>query len=495
MERRLSIKNLYDADKPTTINYVASPTGAKFHMDNSRFREIMGPVGSGKSVTCCWEMLKRGLEQEPQADGWRRYRWVVVRNTYPELKSTTIETWLSWFPEEVYGKIKWDTPIRHNITIHEYKLKLEVWFMAVDRTDERKLLSLEMSAIWFNEAREIPFNIFNRATERVGRYPKKEDGGCKWSGIIMDTNPPDTDHWLYRVFEEKKTPDGQPMKNAHMYSIFHQPPGLIENENGELITNPEAENLHNLEEGYYINQVGTKSMEELRVYAMGYYGYVGHGKPVYPEYNDELHYTVGEIEPQLGETLYLGFDFGLDPCCIIAQYIYGRLYLIEELICHDTSIEEFCESVLLPKLNSKYKDYTYEAVGDPSGSFRKDTDASYAFMTLSKFGIKATPARTNKVVTRINAVKHFLNKMAQGKPAFAIGTGCPTLRKGFMGNYKFKRVQVIGDERYRDEPDKNEYSHIHDALQYACLRLTNNATKTNTVAVPFKGNSGGWMAG
>jgi hypothetical protein len=30
-------------------------------------------------------------------------------------------------------------------------------------------------------------------------------------------------------------------------------------------------------------------------------------------------------------------------------------------------------------------------------------------------------------------------------------------------------VQISGEERYRDMPCKNRYSHPHDALQYLCL--------------------------
>ena len=41
------------------------------------------------------------------------------------------------------------------------------------------------------------------------------------------------------------------------------------------------------------------------------------------------------------------------------------------------------------------------------------------------------------------------------------------LRKGFAGGYHFRRVKVAGDERFHDVPDKNAYSHPHDALQYA----------------------------
>ena len=57
-----------------------------------------------------------------------------------------------------------------------------------------------------------------------------------------------------------------------------------------------------------------------------------------------------------------------------------------------------------------------------------------------------------------------------GEPGFVIDKRCKTLRKGFQGGYKYKRIQVGGsDDRFRDVPDKDKYSHPHDALQYLCL--------------------------
>ena len=43
------------------------------------------------------------------------------------------------------------------------------------------------------------------------------------------------------------------------------------------------------------------------------------------------------------------------------------------------------------------------------------------------------------------------------------------LRRGFNGRYQYERVNVIGDERFRDVPLKNDFSHLHDALQYGAL--------------------------
>ena len=60
----------------------------------------MGPVGSGKSVTCCFEIVGDGLRnREPDENGIRRSRCAIVRETVPvRLSDTTIKTFLDWFP-------------------------------------------------------------------------------------------------------------------------------------------------------------------------------------------------------------------------------------------------------------------------------------------------------------------------------------------------------------------------------------------------------------
>ena len=79
------------------VNYKAEPTASRFHRSNAFVRVLRGPIGTGKSVTCCMEMIRRGKEQEP-FEKVRRTRWAAIRNTYPELISTTIKTWEDWAP-------------------------------------------------------------------------------------------------------------------------------------------------------------------------------------------------------------------------------------------------------------------------------------------------------------------------------------------------------------------------------------------------------------
>lgn len=82
-------------------------------------------------------------------------------------------------------------------------------FVSADRPkDVRKLLSLELSFLWFNEFREIERAIFTAAGDRIGRYPSIKNHGvfATRDCMIADTNPPDEDSWIYDL--EMEAPEG-----------------------------------------------------------------------------------------------------------------------------------------------------------------------------------------------------------------------------------------------------------------------------------------------
>ena len=61
------------------LNYKPSGIQAKNFMKSDKFvRGIRGPVGSGKSVSCCIEIFRRACAQEPSNDGIRRTKWAVI---------------------------------------------------------------------------------------------------------------------------------------------------------------------------------------------------------------------------------------------------------------------------------------------------------------------------------------------------------------------------------------------------------------------------------
>ncbi len=435
------------------IDYQASPTLSNFHRSNAFVRAILGPIGSGKSVSCVAELHRRACEQAPDAQGKRKTRWVIIRNTYRELIDTALVTFFTWIPKSLGHYSVQHLSFRLNTLLEDgTTVEAEFLFRALDRPDDiKKLLSLDLTGAWINEAREVPKAVFEMAQGRCGRYPAMKDGGPTWHGVILDTNPPDNDHWWFSLFEENR-PDN--------YRLFKQPSGISE----------EAENIKNLPAGYYTNITGGKTKEWINVYVHGLYGYSVEGNPVFNEYKDDIHSSVEGFVPDLTLPIYVGIDFGLTPAAVVGQLTSsGRMVIFDELITFDMGAMTFGK-LLKEKLNKYGVKANFEVYADPAGNQRAQTDEVTPFMILNHQGINAFPTYTNDFTIRREAVADFMMRLDfAGHPAFLVTQGAPTLRKGLAGGYKYKRLNVSGEERYHDVPDKGKFSHCCDALQYLML--------------------------
>jgi hypothetical protein len=434
------------------MEYVASPTCRQFHKSDEFVRALLGPIGSGKSVACCVEILRKACRQPLSSEGIRQSRWAVIRNTYIELKDTTCRTFFEWIPQDL-GKYNQQSMnfVAKFAPGDGSVVELEVMFRALDRPqDIRKLLSLELTGAWINEAREVPKAVLDMLMGRVGRYPARKSVNNYWHGIILDTNPPDVDHWFYKMFEEKRPSNWQ---------LFHQPSGV----------GPGAENRENLPATYYENMQTGKTQEWINVYVHGKYGFVSDGNPVYPEYNDDVHAVDYEIPVVREEPIYIGIDFGLTPAAAFCQNIQGQWRIVDELVSERMGALNFGEE-LGRLLRRDYAHMDAELWGDPAGDQAAQTDETTPFMILNSLGLSAQPAPTNDFSIRREAVAHKLTRMTfTGQPGFIISSKCKMLRKGMGGGYKFKRIMVVGEERYHDKPDKTMYSHVCEAVQYAMV--------------------------
>lgn len=515
------------------ITYTATPTGAKLHASKKFVRGFMGPVGNGKSVACIKELLRLAADQYPNEDGIRKTRWAIIRNTTLELRSTTMNTWKQWIPEQV-------CPITyHPMMIAKMnqmlsdgtRMEFEVYFLALDRDEDvKKLLSLEITGCFMNEARELSYAVVKAARERCGRYPSVIDGykdnpskgykaprwteadldmndevealllgdykACTRKALLMDTNPPDDDHWWYQLAEDgcrsntrEEHKQNAIKETARIFDFFRGPSPLIKQADGIYKPNPEAENIAHLPGGYkyYLDMIAGNDEDHINVMVMGNYGHLKTGKPVYPQYNDKLHCPETGIVPIKGLPIALGWDYGLTPSCVIGQLTsLGQLLILDELFSEDMGVREFARDVVKPLLSTKYAGFHIEfSVGDPSGAFRGESEGKSAMGILNDdyvtngdgdlivpldMGFITEPAPTQDPTKRVDAVVHFLTKLvAGGYAGYVLNKSCKYLRKGKMGGYKYKKIQMSGESRYNLKPDKNVFSHPADAEQYlAC---------------------------
>ncbi len=441
------------------IEYRYRPAGAtlaRFHCQDDFVRILLGPLGSAKSTACCAEIWRRISQQAADGDGVRRSRWLVVRNTYPELITTTIATWREMFGGR-FGSFTWGHPPRHRIDValdDGSRVRAEVIFMAMDNADAaKKLLSLEITGLWLNELKELPKAVLDMGTGRVGRYPARRLGGPSWFGIICDSNMPDEDHWLYRLAETDH-PDG--------WAFFRQPGGVRKcGDRWEV--NQEAENKRNLPPDYYRNQLAGKSEDWIKVYLAAEYGFAFDGRAVFPEFMDSLHVKAFDLSPGDGA---FGVDFGLTPAAVFGQKDkLGRWLIFDELVTEDMGAVRFAER-LGEHMRGPYGDLAFQGWGDPAGEQRSQVDERTPFEVMQARDIPIRPAPTNDAVIRREAAAGLLTRLVDGVPALLIHPRCRRLRKALAGGYCYRRVQATGEERYRDVPDKSMHSHVAEALEY-----------------------------
>lgn len=251
------IKEILGMAETVIINYSYddAPTIKRFALSDARVRCLSGPYASGKSSACVMEILRRANEQIPGLDGIRRSRWIVICDSYLQMRDSVLLTFFSWLPPHLFGE--WNrSDLRYHITKIP-RVDIEIFFYPIgDEYDGIQPFtafpSVEITGAWINYgAKEIPQNLISELDSRIGRYPAIRDGGCSWYGIIMDTPYlVDKDSWMYKRFKEEK-PGG--------WELFEQPSGL----------SPFAENTRNLPPDYYKKISVNKDAEFLTRYITG----------------------------------------------------------------------------------------------------------------------------------------------------------------------------------------------------------------------------------
>lgn len=446
------------------IEYTAPPTCARFMRSNSFGRLIAGPVGSGKTTAAIFELFRRACEQAPSPDGLRYTRFAIVRQSLKQLRDTVLKDVTSWLEGIAEYKVSEST-----IYISMGDVRSE-WLLIPldDPADQRRLLSMQLTGGWLSEAIEMDVAIISPLAGRIGRYPGANLGGATWMGLIADTNMPSIGDPWHRFMTEPPID----------WEIFVQPGGMSDDaENLEWLTQtPETLKLPVDDERrraqgrkYYERFIRSNSADWCTRYVHALFGDDPSGTAVFRESFKSSFHVFDELEPVSTYPLVVGLDFGRDPCAVICQPDHkGRLLVLEEIIAEDIGLELQLQRAIRPCLmQERYLGKAVVIVGDPAGKQRSTLYEETSFDVVKRHGFRAYPAPTNDIAKRISAVEAWLLGQRDGGPAILIdGERCPTLVRGLNGGYRFGKTR---QGVRKPLPDKNEYSHIIDALQYACV--------------------------
>lgn len=441
------------------VVFEAPPTIEKFMRSDARRRLIGGPVGSGKSSGSVVEIARRGAQQRPDPRTGRRHtRFAVIRNTNKELKDTTIKTFFDWFPPGIAGS--WhETAMTFRLQMGD--VDCEVLFRPLDTPDDvKRLLSLELTGAYMNECRELPKEIVEGLDSRIGRYPAVRNGGCTWRGLWGDTNFPEEETYWYRVMEGLDIESGDPLaaSESNGWDVFIQPSGR----------SPDAENVANLDPGYYENICAGKSEEWVRVYVDCRYGRSKGGKPVYTLFNRDLHVAKKLLMANKHLKLVLGADAGLTPAVVFMQRsMKGQLLILDECYHMNAGATRFIDQHLNPKIKSAgFETLDMVVAGDPAMTQRSQSDEKTVAGVYKAKNFKVWTPATNARAARMTAMDNYLSSITEDGPGLLVSPNCRHFIRAMEGGYRYP---LRRDGRVVEEPEKNEFSHVAEAGEYGAM--------------------------
>lgn len=470
------------------IDYTPPPTIREFIKD---YREaelfydwIVGPVGSGKTTALFFKLVYMARKQAKGADGIRRSRAVVVRNTAPQLRDTTLVSWNYWFKHGVAGEWK---ETAKTFMLRFGDVECEVLFRPLDTPEDvARVLSLEITFAIIDEFVQIPKEIVEALSGRCGRFPSAKDGGATNWGMWGSSNPDTEDNWWFDYLhdavnvERVKLPwelglpadlEPEALRAARVMvgesnadrniKYYKQPSGL----------SPEAENIENLpgKRGYYSNLAKNKTTAWVKQFIESEWGFSVSGKPVVPSFQPGIHISKTKLVYNPNLPLVIGYDPGFAGSALMfgQEDLHGRLLVLAELVQVNYSTERLVVEKLKPFLRTYFPNAHVIIAPDPAAANRAQNDAKTSVDTLKKhFEVKVE--QNNRFPLRLNAIEHYTSRLTDAGPALVIdGTRCPMLVRGLKGGWRY----VIDQKKEtvtNAEPEKNKYSHPCDAFGYLC---------------------------
>lgn len=473
--------------------YIPLRTMSLLHMSDHPMRVIQGPVSSGKSYGCHYDIVLRCAKQSPCKDGNIRNRALFARGNYQQLKQTTFGMWMRMFPTT---KIALSSPIMGELTMKlGNRLSIiEIVGIPMDmQSAEATLRSNAFSIARVEEVQYIAYSAITTMRERLGRFPDvdmaplgfQKPGYFKNLGMTADTNAPVEGSWLHERATNVKDPN-------ELY--LFQPPAMFrtwnaetkewvyeENKGQRWKTHgvPEAENIEHINEGwdYYWNMVSFKNEDDIRRNVLNEYGHILSGTPVYPEFRKDRHVIeTGVPMPPRGTRLFCGLDGGRTPRAVFGYYGKNGGVMIPMILSKDCGVEMFATSVMRPALAARGVSPSQVTVfPDPAcdnlGGQTEATDVEV--MRACGFDVSLPVLKNNDPKARVETVKQALTRTtSDGDPYVQIDPSCEELIRACAGGYVYTIVKgANGQERTSEKPYKGVYSHIGNALEYLLVGL------------------------
>lgn len=471
------------------IDYTPPPTIREYIRDykpGALFYDwIVGPVGSGKTTGLFFKLAHMASMQKPGPDGIRRTRAVVVRNTAPQLRDTTIVSWNYWFKDGQAGVWR---ATESKFTLRFNDVECEVLFRPLDTPDDvARVLSLEVTFAILDEFVQIPMEIVDALSARLGRYPSMKDGGATNWGMWGSSNPSTEDNPWFDYLHDTSVVEQIIGANVGSEAVEDMKRAMLDmpQTNAKYYLQPSgfsagAENLENLPGGrdYYTNQAKGKSLAWVKQFIDAEWGFSASGKPVVPTFNPDLHISKSPLIFDPAQPLAIGFDPGIGGSAFIIgqEDLHGRLRVYGELVQSGMGADRLITERLKPYIRRRFPNARVVIAPDPSAANRGQSNEKSVVDVLRKhFDVKYDT--NNRLAPRLNAIEYYTTRLTDVGPALLVDEReCPILVRALKGGWRFAMDTKKGIIKGAD-PEKNAYSHPGDAFGYLARHYAKLAEK------------------
>ncbi len=267
-------------------------------------------------------------------------RWVVFRKDFSLLKETTIPSL-----EKIIGPAATWTWHRSTPYYCEHQNGSRIIFMGENRAQDPELnglLGLEISGVLLEQVEELSLKLYQMIQSRMGSWildkmPKPL--------MLLTFNP--TQEWVKEEFYDKWSKNEL---ESHKYFIKALP------SDNPTVTNDQWENWDRLDDRYkkqFIEGSWEDFSDKNNLFAFAW----DRNKHV-PKHLDPLIWNGDR-----NQTLYLSFDFNINPmCCAVIQCYNDTIYVLELIKLEHSNIYEMCATI-----KTKYPDFLMVITGDASG--------------------------------------------------------------------------------------------------------------------------------
>lgn len=365
-------------------------------------------------------------------------KWVVIRKSVPTLKSTTLESFSKLLPLSFLSKHNQEDRIFH------FKNGSQIRFMAEDYAkdkDHDRFKGLEVNGIVFEQIEEIQESTLNISFTRIGRWKLKKQPPAF---ILATVNPTQT--WVKQRIYQAWLNSKLPKKWFYLPALISDNPVLY-NDKEHMA---QYDNLDPLVYARFID---------------GDWDAFAVDKPFMYCFDETKHVSKEAVFKER-ETVYLSFDFNVDPAtCIVWQEGFkngkGWIHYIDEIFLKDSNIFEVCEMLKRP---DRYPNSHFIVTGDASGKARhhnqKGNINSYTIIK-KELGLKDAQFKIPSSNPPINESRTLCNAMFSKHPEILYH---PDKCKNLINDLKSTQVD---DEGKIDTKGNKHRGHLLDADRYS----------------------------